>query len=66
MKTPSPALQAVLDSLTLAQAQAWDGLVDKWVYIDDHILIPANLPDNSFTIHAVEDRFDQLLQEITS
>ena len=61
MKTPSPAFQAVLDALTIEQALTWDGLIDKWVYIDDYILAPANIPDNSYTVHTVEARFDQLL-----
>ena len=61
MKTPSPVFQAVLDFLTIEQALTWDGLIDKWVYIDDYILAPASIPDNSYTVHTVEARFDQLL-----
>jgi len=63
MKTLSPEFQSLLDSLTLAQAQTWESLTDKWVYIDDYILSPANIRDNSFTIHAVEDRFAELLND---
>jgi len=63
MKAPSPTFQALLDSLTIEQALTWQGLTDKWVYVDDSILSPNNLVSNNFTVNAVESVFEQLIKE---
>lgn len=54
-------MKNVLKSLTIEQAMAWDAATDKWVYIDDNILAPANLRATDKTVNAVEDEFLSLI-----
>jgi hypothetical protein len=54
-------LQQIIPTLTLAQAQEWHAITDKWVFIDDTILAPNDLRANDWTVNSIEDAFDALL-----
>jgi hypothetical protein len=61
-QTMSKLHQIVL-TLTLAQAQEWQALTDKWVFIDDTILAANDLRANNYTIGAIESAFETLLAQ---
>ena len=50
-------MQQIIDSLTIDQAMQWDAATDKWVFIDDTILAPANLKATDARVNAIEDAF---------
>ena len=54
-------MENILNSLTLDQAYTWFNLVDKWVYIDDNILSPANLKATDARVNAIENKFLDML-----
>ena len=54
-------LQQIIPALTLAQAQEWHAITDKWVFIDDTILAPNDLRANVYTVGVIEDALDDLL-----
>ena len=50
-------MRKIIESLTIEQALQWDAATDKWVFIDDTILAPANLKANGARVEAIEDAF---------
>ena len=50
-------MEKILKSLTIEQAMEWDRATDKWVFIDDTILAPANLKATDKRVEAIEDEF---------
>lgn len=50
-------MQTIIKSLTIDQAMQWDAATDKWVFIDDTILAPANLKANDARVNAIENAF---------
>ena len=50
-------MNKIIDSLTIDQAMQWDAATDKWVFIDDTILAPANLKATDARVNAIEDAF---------
>jgi hypothetical protein len=50
-------MRKIIESLTIEQALQWDAATDKWVFIDDTILAPANLKANGARVGAIEDAF---------
>lgn len=50
-------MQTIIKSLTIDQAMQWDAATDKWVFIDDTILAPANLKATDARVNAIEDAF---------
>jgi hypothetical protein len=54
-------MQTIIESLTIDQAMQWDAATDKWVFIDDTILAPANLKATDSRVNAIEDAFMSII-----
>ena len=55
-------MEKILKSLTIEQAMEWDRATDKWVFIDDTILAPANLKATDKRVEAIEDEFMAIIE----
>ena len=50
------ALKKVLVNLTVQNATEYAAVTDKWVWVDDNILAPADLPCTDYYVNTVEDK----------
>ncbi len=53
----------IIKDLTLEQAIEWNNRTDKILYIEWEILDPENITAIDSRIAAIEDRFEELLEE---
>ncbi len=53
----------IINELTLEQAIEWNNRTDKILYIEWEILDPENITAIDSRIAAIEDRFEELLEE---
>lgn len=50
-----------LVNLTVQNATEYAAVTDKWVWVDDNILAPADLPCTDYYVNTVEDKLEQVL-----
>ena len=51
----------VAEYITLENAVAYNSTIDKWLWVVDNILDPADINTTDARVNWVEDRFDALL-----
>jgi hypothetical protein len=56
--------ERVAEYITLDNALAYNSEMDKWVWVVDNILDPAEISVTDARVNWVEDRFDALLGKV--
>jgi len=56
--------ERVAEYITLDNALAYNSEMDKWVWVIDNILDPAEISVTDARVNWVEDRFDALLGKV--
>ncbi len=54
----------VAEYITLDNALAYNSTIDKWLWVVDNVLDPANIRTTDARVNWVEDRFDALLNKV--
>lgn len=53
----------VAEYITLDNALAYNSTIDKWLWVVDNILDPANITITEGRVNWIEDQFDVLIEE---
>ena len=54
----------VAEYITLDNALAYNSTIDKWLWVVDNVLDPADIRTTDSRVNWVEDRFDALLNKV--
>jgi hypothetical protein len=54
----------VAEYITLDNAVAYNSTVDKWLWVVDNILDPADITTTEGRVNWIEDQFDALLEKV--
>jgi hypothetical protein len=52
----------VAEYITLENAAAYNNTIDKWLWVVDNILDPADITTTEGRVNWIEDQFDALLE----
>jgi hypothetical protein len=52
----------VAEYITLENAVAYNNTIDKWLWVVDNILDPADITTTEGRVNWIEDQFDALLE----
>lgn len=53
----------VAEYITLDNAVAYNNTIDKWLWVVDNILDPADITTTEGRVNWIEDQFDALLEK---
>ena len=53
----------VAEYITLDNALAYNNTIDKWLWVVDNILDPADITTTEGRVNWIEDQFDALLEK---
>jgi hypothetical protein len=53
----------VAEYITLDNALAYNSTIDKWLWVVDNILDPADITTTEGRVNWIEDQFDVLIEE---
>ena len=54
----------VTEYITLENALAYNNTIDKWLWVVDNILDPADITTTEGRVNWIEDQFDVLLETV--
>jgi hypothetical protein len=54
----------VAEYITLDNALAYNNTIDKWLWVVDNILDPADITTTEGRVNWIEDQFDALLEKV--
>jgi hypothetical protein len=54
----------VAEYITLENAVAYNSTTDKWLWVVDNILDPADITTTEGRVNWIEDQFDALLEKV--